>query len=87
MKSDSEAFRHYDASLKHYIDEGDPWPICVKPENIMIAVAGGKQSGHAYWMRIGCCPSQPISTQIDLPRNWGALLERAEEDLGPVPVI
>ena len=87
MKSDSDAFRRYDTHVKPYVPEGEPWPIAVKPGNLMIVVAGGKQSGHAYWMRIGCCPTQPISTEIGLPKNWDALIKRAEDDLGPIPSI
>lgn len=78
MTSDSEVFRHYDARVKQYVSEGEPWPIAVKPDNLMIAVAGGKQSGHAYWMRIGCCPTQPISMEIELPNNWEALIKKTE---------
>lgn len=84
MKSDSDAFKRYDEHVKPYVPEGQPWPIAVRPENIMIVIAGGKQSGHAYWMRIGCCPTQPISTEIETPKNWEALIKGAEEDLGPI---
>jgi hypothetical protein len=85
MTSDSDVFQRYDTHVKPYVPEGEPWPIAVKPENLMIVVAGGKQSGHGYWMRIGCCPTQPISMEIELPKNWEALITRAEEDLGPLP--
>jgi hypothetical protein len=84
MTSDSDVFRRYEEHVKPYVPEGEPWPIAIKPENIMIVIAGGKQSGHAYWMRIGCCPTQPISVEIELPKNWDALLTGAEEDLGPL---
>ena len=73
--------------MKQYVPEGEPWPISIKPEQLMIVVAGGKQSGHGYWMRMGCCPTQPISMEIELPSNWDSLLEKAEEDLGPLPGI
>jgi hypothetical protein len=86
MISDSDAFRRYDEFVKPYVPEGEPWPIAIKPENLMIVVAGGKQSGHAYWMRIGCCPTQPVSAEIELPSNWEALVKRAEGDLGPLPI-
>jgi hypothetical protein len=85
VKSDSDVFKHYDALVKQYVPEGEPWPIAVKPDNIMIVVAGGKECEHAYWMRIGCCPTQPISMEIKLPKNWDALIASAEEDLGPLP--
>ncbi len=65
----------------------DPMPITREPKNIMIAVAGGLQSGHAYYMHVGCCPNGPSSATINLPAkaNWDALLVEAEGDLGPVP--
>ncbi len=63
----------------------DPIPITRKPENIIIGVAGGAQSGHAYWMEVGCCPKGPASAEITLPKNWDALLKQAEADLGPIP--
>ena len=87
MKSDSDAFKHYDGQVKQYVAEGEPWPISIRPDNLMIIVAGGKECEHAYWMRIGCCPTQPISMEIELPKNWEALITRAEEDLGPLPTL
>ncbi|MBI2908063.1 MAG: hypothetical protein HYX92_10465 [Chloroflexi bacterium] len=77
--------------LGHYEHEApqpapDPCPITRNPENIMVIVAGGDQSGHGYWMQAGYSGEfVPISTEIKLPRNWDALLERAERDLGPLP--
>jgi hypothetical protein len=85
VSSDSEHYRRGWDMVKQYVPEGAPWPIAIRPENLMIAVAGGKHSGHGYWMRMGCCPTQPISVAIDLPRNWDALIRKAEEDLGPIP--
>lgn len=73
--------------MKQYVPEGEPWPIAIKPDNLMIVVAGGKQSGHGYWMRMGCCPTQPISTEIELPNNWESLIKKAEDDLGQLPTI
>jgi hypothetical protein len=87
VTSDSDVFRRSKDVLKQYVPEGEPWPISIKPDNLMIAVAGGKQSGHGYWMRMGCCPTQPISAEIELPKNWEALIKKAEADLGPLPII
>lgn len=87
VTSDSDVFRRSKDVLKQYVPEGEPWPISIKPQQLMIAVAGGKQSGHGYWLRMGCCPMQPISTEIELPANWDELIAQAEEDLGPLPVI
>ncbi len=63
----------------------DPMPISMSPKGIKIVVAGGLQSGHMMWLQVGCCPEQPTSAEIKLPANWGELLKKAEEDLGPVP--
>lgn len=87
MRSDSDVFHRAKDMMKQYVPPGEPWPIAVKPENLMIVVAGGKQSGHGYWMRMGCCPTQPVSMAIALPNNWESLIKKAEEDLGPAPVM
>lgn len=61
-----------------------PWPIGSRPENIMLVVAGGEQSGHCYWMQ-GAWPAlQPVSVEMDLPANWNKLLKEAEEDYASV---
>jgi hypothetical protein len=49
----------------------------------MIAVTGGAQSGHGYWMQLG--QAAPTNAKITLPNNWSALLKQAEKDLGPIP--
>jgi len=67
------------------IPEGEPLPIVSKPENIMVVVAGGEQSGHSYFMAVGLGPTEVTSAEIELPANWDELLEEAEEDMGPVP--
>ncbi len=87
VTSDSDVFRRSVDTLLQYNKEGDPWPISIKPEQLMIVVAGGKQSGHGYWLRMGCCPTQPISMEIELPSNWDELIAKSIEDLGPLPVI
>jgi hypothetical protein len=87
VMSDSDLYRRAKDTMRQYVPPGEPWPISIKPDNLMIVVAGGKQSGHAYWMRMGCCPTQPLSVEIELPKNWEELLKRAEEDLGPLPTL
>jgi hypothetical protein len=67
------------------VPEGELVPITAKPENILIAVAGGAQGMHGYWMQAGCCEAVPVSREIALPANWEALLKQAEADLGPLP--
>ena len=63
----------------------DPMPVSMSPDGIKIVVAGGLQSGHMMWLQVGCCPEKLTSAEIKLPANWDALLEKAEEDLGPLP--
>jgi hypothetical protein len=65
--------------------KGQPWPITPDPKNIMIAVAGGAQSGHFYWMQGANGPEAATDAEIKLPANWDELLKQAEEDLGPLP--
>jgi hypothetical protein len=69
--------------VKDYVQY--PMPVCVAPENIMIVVAGGEQSGHSYWLQVHGGTHGPASREIRLPKNWNALLEAAEEELGPAP--
>jgi hypothetical protein len=73
-------------ALVEEFPEDQPVPITRSPKGIMIAVGGGEQSGHAFWMQAG---NGYLSTsqEIKLPQNWGALLKEAEEDLGPLPAI
>jgi len=42
----------------------EPWPITSRPENIMIVVAGGEQSGHCYWMQGAYTALKPVSVEI-----------------------
>jgi hypothetical protein len=62
----------------------DPLPITNKPENFMIVVAGGEQSGHGYWMPVAV-GINATSAQIKLPAKWDDLIKQAEKDLGPIP--
>jgi hypothetical protein len=85
VTSDSDLYRRAKDTMQQHVPPGEPWPIAIKPDNLLIVVAGGKQSGHGYYMRMGCCPTQPVSVEIELPKGWEALLKKAEEDLGPLP--
>ncbi|MBI2957639.1 MAG: hypothetical protein HYY32_02230 [Chloroflexi bacterium] len=67
-----------------YLAANEAWPITSVPENIMIVVAGGQQSGHAYWMQVGT-GRKPACKPIRLPGNWQQLLKKADQDLGPRP--
>ena len=65
------------------LKKNEPWPIGSKPENIMVVVAGGEQSGHCYWMQSAFTALQPVSVEIDLPANWDKLFKQGEEELAP----
>lgn len=66
--------------------EGKPWPITLKPENIVIVVAGGAHPTHAYWLQASQGPKL-VNVEIKLPpkEKWEELLKQAEKDLGPLP--
>lgn len=69
----------------HGVPEGEPLPISKTPNSLIIAVCGGEQSGHAYFMsNQGHCVT---SAEVKLPAEakWEALLKEAEDDLGPLP--
>ena len=60
-------------------------PIAAKPSQITIIVAGGVQSGHAFWMgETGPSGNNHTSDVIQLPGNWDDLLAQAEKDLGAI---
>ena len=63
-----------------------PMPITPLPENIMMVVAGGEQSGHSYWLQVHGGTGGPATREVALPISWDALRRRAEEELGPAPV-
>jgi hypothetical protein len=85
INGDSVNFELGKDNIKPYAKHGEAWPLAANPRNLMIVVAGGEQSGHGYWMRYGPGPIMPTSAEIKLPRNWGELLKKAEEDFGPPP--
>ena len=66
------------------ISEGEPFPLTARPDQLMLVVCGGVQSGHNYWLP-GGGGEIVISKEIELPTNWDDLLVQAEEDLGPLP--
>ncbi len=65
----------------------DPWPITNKPDNIILLVAGGAHTTHAYWMQAGSA-RRPSSREIRLPAKpkWDDLLKQAESDLEPIAI-
>jgi hypothetical protein len=58
----------------------DPWPICLKPDNIVLVVAGGTHPTHSYWLQAHS-PSV-VGRPIRLPETFDRLLADAERDLG-----
>ena len=58
----------------------DPWPICQKPDNIVLVVAGGGHPTHSHWLQAHS-PSVP-GRIIRVPETFEQLLAEADEDLG-----
>ena len=58
----------------------DPWPICQKPENIVLVVAGGGHPTHSYWLQAHS-PTVP-GRIIRTPETFERLLVDADRDLG-----
>ncbi|MGQ0523061.1 MAG: hypothetical protein ACT4P8_05310, partial [Betaproteobacteria bacterium] len=58
----------------------DPWPICLKPDNIVLVVAGGSHPTHSYWLQAHS-PSV-VGRPIRLPETFDRLLADAKRDLG-----
>jgi hypothetical protein len=58
----------------------DPWPICEKPDNIVLVVAGGSHPTHSHWLQAHS-PSV-IGRVIRVPETFDQLLADADHDLG-----
>jgi len=58
----------------------DPWPVTLKPENIVFLVAGGSHPTHAYWLQ-GTGP-HVHGRPIRVPETFDRLLAEADRDLG-----
>ncbi len=69
----------------HSIPDGEPVPITPDPRQITVVVAGGEQSGHAWWMQCGHGNKTNTFAKIELPAAWDSLLAQASKDLGPLP--
>jgi hypothetical protein len=59
----------------------DPWPISMKPDNIVLVVAGGGHPTHSYWLQAHS-PTVP-GRVIRTPETFERLLDAADRDLGP----
>ncbi len=76
------------SSVRAYgIKEGEGTPVMLTPQELLLVVAGGAQSGHGYWMMPGMGSTDIVSREIKLPAKakWDALLKEAEKNLGPIP--
>lgn len=60
-----------------------PLPLYTDPDDVLIAVAGGEQSGHNAYLQHGTSWSINQIKEIRLPANWDELIQQAETDLGP----
>jgi len=58
----------------------DPWPIALKPENIVFVVAGGSHPTHAYWLQ--GTGVRVHGRVIRTPETFDRLLAEADRDLG-----
>jgi hypothetical protein len=54
----------------------DPWPITVRPDNLVLIVAGGRHPTNSYWLQ-GYSP-RVIGREIHLPESFGHLLAEAD---------
>ena len=60
--------------------ELDPWPICLKPDNIVLVVAGGGHPTNSYWLQAHS--PAVIGRVIRVPETFDRLLADADRDLG-----
>ena len=58
----------------------DPWPIALKPENLVFVVAGGSHPTHAYWLQ--GTGVKVAGRVIRTPETFDRLLAAADGDLG-----
>ena len=58
----------------------DPWPVCQKPDNIVLVVAGGGHPTHSYWLQ---AHSPTVNGRVvRVPETFERLLADADRDLG-----
>ena len=58
----------------------DPWPIALKPENIVLVVAGGDHPTHYHWLQAHS--PRVIGRVMRVPESFVRLLADADRDLG-----
>jgi hypothetical protein len=59
-------------------------PLMTDPKNIRFVCAGGDHPSLAMWLSSVTLLG---NAEIQLPKNWNALLEQAEQDLGAIPAL
>jgi hypothetical protein len=58
----------------------DPWPIAMKPENIILVVAGGDHPTHSQWLQAHS--PAVVGRIIRTPETFDRLLAESDRDLG-----
>ena len=58
----------------------DPWPISLKPDNIVLVVAGGDHPTHYHWLQAHS--PRVIGRVMRVPESFDRLLADADRDLG-----
>jgi hypothetical protein len=58
----------------------EAWPITARPENIIMAVAGGGHPTHSFWLQ--AMAYDVIGREIRIPHHFNDLLSEADRDLG-----
>ncbi len=58
----------------------DPWPIALKPENLVLVVAGGNHPTHYHWLQAHS--PRVIGRVMRVPETFDRLLADADRDLG-----
>lgn len=58
----------------------DPWPVTMKPDNIIFIVAGGSHPTHAQWLQSS--GPRVLGRLIRVPETFDRLLAEADRDLG-----
>lgn len=62
----------------------DMIPMYEEPDNLIIAVAGGRHPSQNFWLGEGYGMNPVV--EVKLPAKWDELIAKAEEDLGPLPI-
>jgi hypothetical protein len=58
----------------------DPWPLTLRPENIVLVVAGGYHPTHSYWLQ--AFSPRVTGRVLRVPETFDRLLADADKELG-----